>query len=408
MTDRTAQVVAVRTPWPPVTEDDLRSAAAVGALEERHHVEVKRELAPGDAANKELAADLASFAVDGGRLIFGIDERNGFALTPIPLAGVAERIESVGRSRVDEPLYLEFTTIRNASDADSGYLVVTVPMSPRAPHMAGNKYWGRGDKTKQPLPDAQVERLIAQRTRWETDTGALLDDLISSDPIGPPNQHLGHLFMVCAPVPRRGDILVEYFGSSWQDQIRRLVANATRPGGAVAPDMEMAVGYLRRTPRGWRGASHQGVRPENEARYIDFEFHEDGEIRLTYGRATDRTEPNKMVVLETACLGMPYRMVQLAALLSNEVPFLGSWDFAISITGLKGAISYLRPYAGRIFEHPVYTASTFRSATRASRQEMEGKPGAIVDRLLGRLVRAIGIDHAPQLQELLGRGSPAP
>src|SRR6266566_8119315 len=92
---RTIRVVGV-LPWPPTTEETLRAAAESGALEERHSVEVKRELAPGKSANKEAARDIASFAIDRGRLIYGVHEAAGFALTPIPLDGLAERIELVG------------------------------------------------------------------------------------------------------------------------------------------------------------------------------------------------------------------------------------------------------------------------------------------------------------------------
>src|ERR1700674_5886981 len=105
-------------PWPPSTEEDLRLAATEGALEEHHKVDVKREIPAGDSANKELAKDLASFAIDGGRLIIGIDESAGFALTPVDLKGLADRIDLVAHSRVDEPLDVEITTIRTAADPE--------------------------------------------------------------------------------------------------------------------------------------------------------------------------------------------------------------------------------------------------------------------------------------------------
>ena len=70
--------------WPPSTEDGLSEAAREGNLVETHSVELKRELSSGDGANKELAADLASLAIDGGFLFIGVDETTGPGLSPLP------------------------------------------------------------------------------------------------------------------------------------------------------------------------------------------------------------------------------------------------------------------------------------------------------------------------------------
>jgi len=51
----------------PVDEGQLRTMVAQGLLDEGHSLELKRELAPGKAANKELAKDLCQFTIDGAR-----------------------------------------------------------------------------------------------------------------------------------------------------------------------------------------------------------------------------------------------------------------------------------------------------------------------------------------------------
>lgn len=48
-------------------------------------LELKREVPSGDAANRELATDLASLAVDGGLTIIGVDE----GTSPGTVAGAA-------------------------------------------------------------------------------------------------------------------------------------------------------------------------------------------------------------------------------------------------------------------------------------------------------------------------------
>src|SRR5438445_4987956 len=111
--------------WPPRTEAALDTAAKNKNLVETHVLELKRELPPGsDASNKELARDLASLAIDGGLLIIGVDEGNNFALAPVPLDGLAERVELVAGSRIDEPLPIAgFIEIESAANPKDGYLL---------------------------------------------------------------------------------------------------------------------------------------------------------------------------------------------------------------------------------------------------------------------------------------------
>ncbi len=58
----------------PRTQEQLEKLGSEGLLAEDHHVDLKRELGHGANANKELARDLASFAIDGGVLYIGVDE----------------------------------------------------------------------------------------------------------------------------------------------------------------------------------------------------------------------------------------------------------------------------------------------------------------------------------------------
>jgi hypothetical protein len=53
--------------WIPKTEADLKAAIEGGLLEETHYLDLK-EAPSNKTDNKELARDLASFAVDGGTL----------------------------------------------------------------------------------------------------------------------------------------------------------------------------------------------------------------------------------------------------------------------------------------------------------------------------------------------------
>jgi hypothetical protein len=87
--------------WLPTSETALQEALQGGLLDESHNLELKRTLGTGRSANKELARDLAQFGIDGGTVVFGVDEGSDGEppiLTPVPLHGLAERIEQVARS----------------------------------------------------------------------------------------------------------------------------------------------------------------------------------------------------------------------------------------------------------------------------------------------------------------------
>ena len=165
------------------SEADLQQAADSGLLEENHYLDIKRQLDPGPKTNRELARDLASFAVDGGDLVIGMDEEvSPPALSPVPLAGLAERIEQVALSVVDEPLNVRTQEIGATSGSEYGYVIVNMPPSARAPHMVDHVYYGRNDKTKYPLSAPEVARLHERRKRWERDGLDLLDEFVLNDP----------------------------------------------------------------------------------------------------------------------------------------------------------------------------------------------------------------------------------
>ena len=134
--------------WPPRTEELLRRAADNKLLTESHTLDIKRELPTSDSANRDIAKDIAAFSMDGGVIIIGVDEDTSPpSLHPVALDGLAERVEQIAATRVDEAVIVTSTAIEASTADGTGYLVVEVPASPRAPLMADGKYYGRGDKT---------------------------------------------------------------------------------------------------------------------------------------------------------------------------------------------------------------------------------------------------------------------
>lgn len=54
------------------TEADLLTAVQSPEAEEADHLELKRELPPGDAGTREIGKDLAAMALGGGVILVGV------------------------------------------------------------------------------------------------------------------------------------------------------------------------------------------------------------------------------------------------------------------------------------------------------------------------------------------------
>jgi hypothetical protein len=55
--------------WTPRSEADIQSAIDAGLVRETHVFDAKREQPPPIGKNLDIAIDLASFAVDSGRIL---------------------------------------------------------------------------------------------------------------------------------------------------------------------------------------------------------------------------------------------------------------------------------------------------------------------------------------------------
>ena len=241
---------------------------------------MKRDLEPGDRGNRALATDLASFAVDGGVLLIGVDEGPPATPSPIPLDGLKERIDQVARSRIDPPLAVSITEIASAADPSRGYLVVVLPASPAAPHMVEHRYLGRGDTTNMRLSDSQVVRLHAARAAALTSASALLDAEIARDPFPPDARQNGHIFVVAQPTFGSAELLEGAVADmrNWMYELRKL----RRITGQFAPDIE-GLSDVQRRANGWALTNlGEGRVPQtrvDESITLDVEANEDGGIR---------------------------------------------------------------------------------------------------------------------------------
>jgi hypothetical protein len=394
--------------WAPKSEGDLAAAISGGLLEETHYLDLKEQTDPGKAGNKELARDLASFAVDGGTLIIGIGEDKAnrtFFLAPQPLKGLPEKVEQVARSLADPPLNVLTDAIEASANDGTGYLIVHVPASAGAPHMVDGRYYGRGDKTKYHMSDAEVVRHHLQRKASETDALALLQQEIDQDPLGEYGEQ-SHFFFVAQPTAGRSDMLLDLTsGTNWRNRLAELVNRAYTPElRAVLSDFAPNLSDATQGHRRAGGAAlashnladsrqHKPTGQWGDEDTIEVQFLEDGGLRLYSSRLSDNpgeSNGGEQALFDAAAVGLTRRMLEVVRLTAEQAGYCGNWSLAVGATRLQGR----RRYAGEAWAFAGmsarYTQDTYKQATGATWADLSAAPGAIAGRLLGSLLRSLG------------------
>jgi hypothetical protein len=149
--------------WHPRTWSDIE--ALKGHAEESSTLDFKKEL----GSSSEIAKDLAAMALNGGVLVYGVEEdkATGIAadIRPIPLKQVEERLRQIAGSGVAPPVDFDVQLMREHPGDTVGVVVVVVPASPLAPHQANHRYPFRRGTTTDYLEERDVERLYQQRAQ---------------------------------------------------------------------------------------------------------------------------------------------------------------------------------------------------------------------------------------------------
>jgi hypothetical protein len=393
---------------PPRSEEALAAALADGFLIETHHLDLKADLPPGAKANRELAKDIAAMGIDGGALYIGVDEGESGqppSLTPVALAGLKERVDQVARSACSPPVSVRAIEIPAAAPG-LGYLVVIVPPQPEAPHMVDGRYRGRSDTTSYVLDAAEVVRLHERRTAASNRTGGLLDDEIRRDPAVAAGLDAGaHLFVVAQPVTQDDELLLRAVPDG---NLRSWIGGAIVRGvpgenASFSPNISGMANQI--SPRARGAAAHtycvtddrtvqpNGNRPAEESDLLDVEVHEDGGVRLFCSRATDSRHERRLFITPLV-FGLTRAVVRSAGVVAATADYVGSWDFGVAITNLRGAIPSDVAFDA-LARGWAYSEETYRGTTRATFEDLHSDPDQIVDRLLGRLARAMQIVWRP-------------
>lgn len=383
--------------WRPRSEDELRSVIAAGGLEETHYFEVKQDVPAGKGGSRELARDLAQFGIDGGVLLIGVAEpkeaSSQWEPAPIPLTGLSERIEQVARSSVDPPLQIRVNQFSSGGDPAIGYVVVQIPASPQAPHMVAGVYYGRGDKMRQALSDAEVLRLHAARRSADEQISRLLDAEIERDPFGSRGQ-LGHLYLVAHPQLAGPDLALTLLGGDVRSLLQLGAEQTVPPQLRQRAPTPLTASYLPRRAYGVALCSdglqdgRQATAEDIEERSLDIELREDGGLRVFVGRLTGDHNGNKLI-LDGLVLAYAIRLVEWARSVGEMTSYRGRWFLGVAGTGLQGGRTATSPSS---FDDPgpVYDADDYRQITTTEYFELDERPGDVVQRLTGRLLRGLG------------------
>jgi hypothetical protein len=395
--------------WAPKTEADIQAALADGTAEESHYLDFKESLA-GKADNKELARDLASFAVDGGTLILGVAEDKAnriFSLAPQPLEGLAERVEQATRSHTDPKLPVMSTPIESAADPSTGYLLIHVPASPDAPHMVDGRFMGRGDKTKHTLSAPEVLRLHQRRKVAEADALKLLGDEIARDPMAAVTGQ-SHLFLLAQPQAGRPDLLLDFTSAAnWNQRLAELIqrTHAGEPDRNLPdPDpglLDAGNGYHRT-----RGIA-KATRNLGEGRVfaptdnymptaaIELQMFEDAGLRLFFSRLSEsfhHGDEAEQFIWDAAAVALTRRFVAIVVAAAEEAGYTGNWSLAIGATGLRGRRAY-PDQSNRFRTKARYDRDDYQQSTGTTWAELNETPGAVIRRLVGPLLRSLAVEN---------------
>jgi hypothetical protein len=395
----------MRNHWVPASEADLVRAIAEGVFEEHHHFEVKREIGDTPGKRKDRARDLAGLAVDGGILLVGVEENKDertWARVPQPLKGLGERIEQIAANAIDPPLPVRARDLPSTDDPALGYVVVEVPASVHAPHMVDGVYWGRGEKTRQRLSDAEVRRFHAAQSDLEEHVHTLLDAEIDRDPLPLTDRGTGHLYLVAHPV-RAGRHAARDLVRHRQNTLQEFIETTELPPseqwepsphqartGAVRAD-----GYAFCTPpMADRRSIEYSTENLAEVLSAEIEFREDAGIRVFLGglvREVEYTRTGAETVIADRLAGdYLHGLFYWASRVAEGIEYRGPWAIGLAANGLKDSPSSMAVAHPRRRYHRIrYERDTYRATTIATFTDLQERRRYLADQLLGSLAYAL-------------------
>lgn len=399
--------------WIPSSAEELEAAVDSGTLVETHFSELKqfddtegeRPKLPGT-----LAKTIAGLSVDGGVLILGVAENKAehrFDALPQPLAGLREAVDQSALQAITPGLRV--TTCELVRDDGTGYLVVIVPVSPRAPHMVDGRYYGRGDSTSRVLADVEVRALWERHFERRDRIVDLLAEEVAREPAPIEARTNARMFVVAQPVSADPRLLLDAVPNcnlmAWVQGLASVrLYTVHRPyaptiGRASMPHRRARGVALTYSPMDSdrRFPEHLHDSAQGVTSTADLEYWEDGGLRLYYGRASDRHTMGDFLLLG-AIAGEVAGVIEAARVVSETAGFHSSWQFGIALRGVRGLPAF---DGGAMYPGAKFSEDTYDEVCEAGHTMLMAPDSPVLDALVGRLLRSLlGSDETVQTYDV--------
>lgn len=395
--------------WLPKTEAEIINVINSGVLEESDTFDAKEEL----SKNQEIAKDVAAMANNGGVIIYGIGEDDHGRITklaPVPLQGLAERVDAIVRSSIAEPPVIYISTILSEADPTVGYLVVYIPPSERAPHMVvvkgDHRFYGRTATGNHPLPEGEVARLYARRQHNEVDREALLAAEVNRWE-SQPNSKFGYLYLFARPVFIKDRLLEPLIkgGSSYSEIFNSFIDAVSKstvyPQSTIYPDLCKPQRWIQHAD-GFKGPLCQPNNPnspEAPGDILNLDVDLNGMIHLFCGRVAERVE-NQFLFFPEAPSGLVIRFLSFLGMLYEKAGYFGMVDLGLAITGIRGCIPHM-PNNFRFNRIAVpYPIDTYRKTSRVSALVFKEDAIQLAKEMIMPLVSAVTLNYSDPFEKL--------
>lgn len=336
--------------WPPRSIEALGALVSTVNVHETASLEVKRDLPSSKGKNADVAIDVCAMTVDGGVIIYGVDETaGGLELHPIDLTGARERVADITRASIAEPPEIEIIELPTGPEV--GYLVVNVPESNRAPHMVqvkgSHRYYGRDSGGNRVLSEGEVARLYTRREHAAASAGALVDRLVDAAPLPPTPQTYGTLHLLVRPVIQHENFLAQAWGpadygeaSSRIFGLTQEAVRSTKFAEAWAPNLTAAAGggTLLRNIDEWL------IRRLEAPGYgSDLAISDSGSLRvwIEHGAADLRNHGQTFALRDGAIAQIVTHGLAMGARLLASGSYHGAVDAVVVLDGIGQAVSSL-------------------------------------------------------------------
>lgn len=398
--------------WAPTTESDIQTVVDAGLIKESHFIDAKRETGAAPSDRKETAKDLASYAIDGGALLFGVGEdktTHRMYLDPQPLNGLIEKIDNIATMIVDPPLSVVSVEIPSDKDPTLGYVLAHIPPSPVAPHMVDGRYYARNERTRRVLQDSEVLRFHTRRESVEERAGQLLDAEIGREPVPDLERRLGHIYLVAQPIGAPAGLARRITREDRQATatlVWETEPQFINPKLAEMPPTPRTAGSQSSRSNGAAVSSNglsapgRAIRRDPNSNNVDngtlleVELRDDGGVRVFVGHGTtevgETPAQRSQCILDGLAVAYAKRLIDWAVAIGVRTGWRGSWILGVHSDRLQYRTSFAHLNGFGSFTAPAYDEATYREITTASHLEMEQRPNTVARRLAGRLVETLG------------------